>query len=95
MKSFAEEMTGCPGAGDYRRWARKRGYKYIETVDLTSSAGDWSFIVSQDGLVWYFMFQENNYPKPGFSRSINKQIPYFGTAKEVLALICEESEFMR
>lgn len=68
---YAEQATGCLGAGDYRKWAREQGYPYLETVDLTSSAGDWSFVVSENGLEWYLMFQENSFPSPGFARWID------------------------
>jgi hypothetical protein len=84
-KYMAEQATGCRGAGDYRAWAEQQGYTHLEVVDWTSSAGDWSFIVSQDGQLWFRMFQENNYPRgPGFSRQIDESQGFEGTKEEAL-----------
>ena len=88
----AEQATGCRGAGGYTDYAIEHGYKYIEVVDWTSSAGDWTFFVSKDSYVWYLMFQENNWPKAGFTRTIEDgkgDQAYLGSAAEVLELICE------
>jgi len=71
MCDQAEQATGCSGAGDYRRWAAKKGFPHLYVVDWTSSAGDWCFIVSKDKLSWYMMYQENNYPRSGFTRTID------------------------
>jgi hypothetical protein len=80
----AEQATGCVGAGDYRQWAAEQGYPILYVVDWTSSAGDWTFLVSIDGDEWFPMFQENNYPLPGFTRTIDKDHPYYGTSEEAL-----------
>ena len=79
-----ESATGCRGAGNFRKWAAQQGYPFCEVYDWTSSAGDWSFIVSKDGQTWYPMYQENNYPRGGFSRSIDLNLAIEGTAKEAL-----------
>ena len=84
--SVAEQATGCRGAGDYRAWAKEQGYDYCEVYDWTSSAGDWTFVVSKNGYVWYLMSQDNNYPRSGFTRTIDLDRPWVGTAEEV----CEQ-----
>jgi hypothetical protein len=86
----AEQATGCSGAGDYRIWAQQQGYEHLEVVDWTSSAGDWSFIVSQDGETWFLMMQENAHPCRGFNRTIYRDQSWEGTAEEVLQQISEE-----
>jgi len=88
-QQVCEQATGCTRAGDYRRWAEQQGYPFCEVFDWTSSAGDWSFIVSQDGTLWFPMIQENAYPKPGFRRSIDENQPIIGTAEEALQILSE------
>ena len=70
----------------YREWAEDQGYPYCEVLDWTSSAGDWSFIISKDKNCWYIMQQTNNWPRLGFTREIDNT-PYFGTIKEVFEII--------
>lgn len=88
---IAEQATGCTGAGDYAKWAASQGYPHCEVLDWTSSAGDWSFIVSKDGQLWYLMTQSNNYPRGGFTRHIELGednpmfLPIEGTAEEAQA----------
>jgi hypothetical protein len=82
-QSIAEQMTGCSGSGDYRQWAENQGYPHCEVFDWTSSAGDWTFIVSKDGEIWYVMTQSNNFPRGGFTRTIDER-PWVGNAQEVL-----------
>lgn len=84
LEYLCESATGCRGAGDFREWAKQQGYPFCEVFDWTSSAGDWTFIVSEDGNIWYPMCQENAYPTPGFRRSIDLNQPFEGTAKRVL-----------
>jgi hypothetical protein len=84
-----EDVTGCPGAGDYRTWARQQGYDYCEVFDWSSSAGDWTFIVSKDGHAWHVMTQTNNYPRPGFTRHIGEAC-YGGEPIEVMKAIAED-----
>lgn len=87
---MAEVFTGCLGAGDYARWAEVQGYPHCRVLDWTSSAGDWSFIVSQDGETWYPMYQENNgFWEPGFTRTIDTERPFWGTAEDALAFFSE------
>lgn len=81
---ICEQATGCRGAGDFRNWARLQGFPYLEIFDWTSSAGDWTFLVSRDNRTWYPMFQENNFPLAGFSRSINERSSFIGTGKQAL-----------
>ena len=82
-KRIAEQATGCRGAGNYKDYAEKHGYKFLEVLDWTSSAGDWSFIVSKDKKHWRILYQENKYPHSGFRYSLSKE-EYVGTAKQVL-----------
>ena len=84
----AEEATGCIGSGSYAEYARSKGYNFIEVLDWTSSAGDWQFIISKDGKEWKMLFQENNYPREGFSHSIDDAV-YEGTGDEVLKELFE------
>ena len=71
--AVAEQATGCRGAGAYRRWAELQGYPHLHVVDTTSSAGDWTFVVSKDGLEWFIMSQENRWPRAGFEYSVNEK----------------------
>lgn len=89
VTQMCEQATGCRGAGDFAQYARQHGYSYVEVFDWTSSVGDWSFIVSKDGQTWYLMTQENNYPRPGFTRHIYTDNPYPGPASRVLELLSE------
>ena len=82
--------TGCRGSADYREWARQKGFLFLEIFDWTSSAGDWSFLVSRNGKKWYMMFQENNFPQPGFTRTIDTSKYWKGTAEKVIAEICDK-----
>ena len=89
-ESMAEAATGCIGGGDYAKWASAQGYSHCLVLDSTSSAGDWRFIVSSDQQLWYLMYQDNNYPRSGFTRSINLNECYEGTGDEVLEQISDE-----
>lgn len=82
MHAAAEQATGCAGARSYIDFAESQGYKFLEVLDWSSSAGDWAFIVSKDGKEWHVLTQTNNYPKPGFSHSIGDEV-FVGTAEEV------------
>jgi len=84
----AEQATGCVGSGDYRSWAAKQGFDRLEVVDWTSSAGDWTFMVSRDGECWFPMYQENRWPRPGFDRKIDESEGYYGTFEEACAEFC-------
>jgi hypothetical protein len=86
----AEQATGCRGAGGYRLWAEVQGFPHCEVFDWTSSAGDWTFLVSHDGETWYPMFQENNWPRAGFTRTVDFDQPYCGTAEEVVQQMAAE-----
>ena len=96
--AVAEQATGCRGAGDYRRWAERQGYPYLYVVDWTSSAGDWSFVVSKDELSWYIMSQSNNWPRSGFTRTINEKPTFVfsvpATEDEVNAAVSHYMEMM-
>ena len=85
----AEQATGCHGAMSYLDWAVRHGFEFLEVVCWGCSAGNWQFIVSQDSHHWQVLFQENNYPRPGFSHSLGDEV-YEGTATEVLERISEE-----
>jgi hypothetical protein len=89
-KMMCEEATGCSGAGDYRKWSRSQGYPHCAVVDWTSSAGDWTFLVSKDGHEWVLMTQTNQYPRAGFDRIIDEDTKYYGTEQEALKQVCDE-----
>lgn len=74
----AEQATGCLGAGDYAIWAKQQGYPFCNVWDWTSSAGDWTFLVSKDGQEWFWMYQTNNFPEVGFNRYIDPDRKYQG-----------------
>lgn len=46
---LASQATGVAESGGYYQYALDNGYQYIEVLDWTSSAGDWTFIISKDG----------------------------------------------
>lgn len=83
------EATGCLGADSYRAWAKEHGFEYVEVLNWCSSAGDWQFIVSQDGEYWQVLQQENNYPRPGFSHYLDDTV-FVGTATEALEYFSAE-----
>lgn len=84
----SEDATGCAGAGDYLQYAHQYGYKHVETLDWTSSAGDCTFLVSKDGNEWHMLTQTNNYPRYGFTWEIDEKpnfgFPFVGSAEEAL-----------
>ncbi len=79
----AVSATGCGGANSYLAYAKASGFRYVEVLNWCSSAGDWQFIVSKDGDEWFVLFQENNYPRPGFSHSVSED-SFFGTKEEAM-----------
>ena len=85
------QATGCRGADGYMAVAHKRGYRFVEVLDWSSSAGDWEFIVSKSGKVWRIMGQTNRYPRAGFDYWFDKR-RFHGTAKQVLNQITEEMQ---
>ena len=87
-KIIAEQFTGCRGAGNYQDYARSKGYKFVEVLDWSSSAGDWQFIISKDNEIWQILSQSNNHPNPGFSYEISEE-EFFGSAEEVLKQITD------
>lgn len=95
---IAEQATGLHDAGGYRQFAEENGYPYCSVIDWTSSAGDWTFIVSRDGKEWVFMSQENNYPRgPGFIRQIQDDLldpRFYGDEDEAMEMACKYSEVL-
>lgn len=85
MNTIEEQATGCRGAHSYKDYANAQGFKYCEVLNWTSSAGDWQFLVATNKRgPWYVLYQNNNYPRAaGFSHSIDRQRPFFGTIKSV------------
>jgi len=63
------------GAGSYKEFFESLGLDTVQAVDLTSSAGDWSFAV-KDGAFWYPATQTNRCPRAGFSYCIQYDRPY-------------------
>ncbi len=82
------QATGCAGVGGYRGYAADLGYTIVKVYDWTSSAGDWTFLISKDGIEWHVMSQTNNWPRPGFEYCIDDGVVFYGTFEEV----CEEIE---
>lgn len=87
-RMVAAQMTGIRTAGDYRDAAEKLGYSHLVTWDTMATCGDWSFLVSADGKEWHWMFQRNNYPKPGFTYDVDPMIME-GTIDQVMAMCAE------
>ena len=89
----ASQATGCSGAGGYMQWAQEHGYEHVEVLNWSSSAADWQFLVSKDGIEWYILSQTNNYPRAGFSRGIVPSEfgggPFFGDIESVYEQIDE------
>ena len=85
----SEQATGCRGAAGYIAHAKSLGYTHIEPLDTTSSAGDWSILISKDGEEWHILFQENNWPRAGFSYSIDHEQPFYGTLDQVYEQVYE------
>lgn len=77
------QATGCAGVGGYRQYAMSLGFTIVKVYDSTSSAGDWSFLVSKDGIEWHILYQTNNWPYGGFSYSIDGYLVFYGTFDEV------------
>jgi len=88
-ETMCEDATGCLGAGDFRKWAEQNGFPHCAVLNWTSSAGDWSFLVSADGQTWHPMYQSNNWPRPGFTRIVETETAFFGTEEEALAEACD------
>ena len=77
------DATGCLGVDSYRDYAELHGFKHIELIDTTSSAGDWAFIASKDGREWRMLCQYNKYPFPGFRHEFVEGMVFHGAARDV------------
>jgi len=86
-QEICEQATGCGSAGDYRLFAEQNGFGKCAVVDWTSSAGDWTFLVSADGEEWFLMSQTNNYPRSGFTRQIDTEEAFYGTEEEAMSKV--------
>ena len=91
LLGIGAQATGCRGADGYLSVAHKRGYKYVEVLNWSSSAGDWEFIVSKSGKIWRIMGQTNRWPRAGFDYWFDRRL-YYGTAEQVLSQIAEEMQ---
>jgi len=90
MLSVEEEATGCLGASGYKAFAREKGFTYCEVLDWTSSAGDWCFLVATNKRgPWRILWQTNNYPRPGFSHTLDDR-EWWGTLRSVYRQIERE-----
>ena len=76
-------------------WAEKYGYTFCRDFDTTSSAGDWSCLVSKDGYVWNIMYQENCWPSIGFDRYIETDHFVCGTVEEAIKIFTMVSLLQR
>lgn len=82
-------ITESNSIENYQEWAAKFGYVHCHYFDFTSSAGDWSFIVSKDGYVWNMMYQENRWPGVGYDRYIETADFVCGTLEEAMEFFAE------
>lgn len=82
-----DQATGVLGAGNFRKVFERMGYKQVDVLDWSSTAGDWSFIVSADGTTWHLATQENMYPHIGFKYNIDRNEVYYGSADQVIEQI--------
>ena len=84
---FEGGSVGIPnaGAGSYRRAFEAMGFTDLEVISNGSSAGDWSFAV-YDGMYWKPAFQENRYPRHGFSYSVGTET--FEAKKDCIDYMC-------
>lgn len=87
----ASQATGCASSGGYYDYATSHGYNRVEVLDWTSSAGDWSFLVSKNGKEWFILYQINNYPRAGFTWTIDTGHSWLGTIKQAYKQI--EAEY--
>ena len=74
----------------YQDVARELGFQYIEQYNTSSSAGDWSILVSRDREVWYMMHQFSGYR--GYEYTFNERC-YYGTFEQVCDLLTVELEY--
>jgi hypothetical protein len=86
--NVAEEVVEVPnaGAGSYADVFKLLGYEEVRPIELTSSAGEWTFAV-RDGDTWYIAQQSNRYPRRGFSYSRGEWA--FETYDEAVAFCCD------
>jgi hypothetical protein len=82
---ICEDTTGYDGAGDFLEYAKKQGYPHCAVLDWSSSAGNWSFVISMEGEYWQMMYQEN---RRGFTCTIDDEC-FAGTQKEALKYFTE------
>jgi hypothetical protein len=87
---LCEQATGVMGAGNFRKVFESMGYKQVDVLDWSSSAGDWSFIVSRDGQTWHLATQENAYPHVGFRYNVDMTEIYHGSADQVMEQISNQ-----
>ncbi len=67
----ADQSIALPnaGAGSYGNVLELLGYTgEVRSIDTTSSSGEWSFAVNDDG-VWIAFIQHNRFPHYGFTYS--------------------------
>ena len=86
---IAVQATGCRGAGSYRQAFREMGYPHLAVMSWSSSAGDWWFLVSEDGETWYNASQENRWPRAGFEYNVDRDTWAVGSEEEAVAVMWE------
>lgn len=59
------------GAGSYAAFFECMGFRSTETVDTSSSAGDWSFLLKDKDGTWRIGFQTNRYPYYGMAYTVS------------------------
>ena len=80
------EVPGA-GAGSFREVFTSLGFEEVETIDTTSSAGDWTIGVKNE-YVWFVAWQENRYPYHGFRYCVSDYVMPCSTFEE----LCKEVE---
>jgi len=94
IQEYREEIisvqaTGCIGAGSFRQVFRQMGYPHLVVMSDSSSAGDWWFLVSEDGVTWYNAGQENRWPHAGFEYNVDRDTWVVGTEEEAVEVMWE------
>lgn len=75
------------GAGSASKFFAALGLEKVETLDHTSSAGDWAFLIRDgEGGDLYVATQSNRFPRAGFSYSIDFS-QGFESAEQAIAFL--------
>lgn len=72
------------GAGSYGKVLAALGYSKVETIESSSSAGDWT-LAAFDGMYWDVFWQSNRYPYHGFEYARSGELVGYRTQSELMA----------